>query len=67
MLHPIDLSHTNQDEDRAAPGTRGGWWAIFALVLLTALLVTAVVAFGGDSGEPPANPQPTEAPLYPNA
>jgi hypothetical protein len=69
MMHPIDVTNSHQDEDRSqeAPGTRGGWWAIFALVLVTALLVTAVIALGGDAGETPAQPQPTEAPLEPGA
>ena len=66
MMHPIDVTTSYQEDHGAAPGTRGGWWAIFALVLVIALLVTAVIALGGDTGEP-VQPEPTEAPSYPGA
>jgi hypothetical protein len=66
-MHPIDVTHSYRPEDRSqeTPGSRGGWWAIFALVLVTALLVTAVIALGDDVGENPTQPQPTEGPLDP--
>ena len=68
MMHPMDMTQIRpEDRRQEAPGTRGGWWAIFALVLVTALLVTAVIALGGNDGEAPSQPQPTEAPLDPGA
>lgn len=69
MMHPIDVTHDYREYERnhETPGTRGGWWALFALVLVIALLVTAVIALDGEAGETPAQPQPTEAPLDPGA
>ncbi|HET9259984.1 MAG TPA: hypothetical protein VFP42_07640 [Acidimicrobiia bacterium] len=69
MMHPIDVTPIHEQEHRSpdAPDTPGGWWAILALVLVTALLVTAVIVLGGDAGDTPAQPQPTEAPLEPGA
>lgn len=34
-----------EGESPPAPGTRAGWWAVFALVLVVALIVTVVIAF----------------------
>lgn len=65
MMHPIDLSDNRSRESNAA-ATGSGWWAILALVIVVALLVTAVIALSGDDvSETPVSPQPTEAPIDP--
>ena len=64
-MHPIDVtdSYQGEQQDLSGPPTGGGWWAVFALVLVVALLVTAVIALDGDAGATPdIQPQPTEAP-----
>jgi hypothetical protein len=64
-MHPGDL-RTIQQEHTSAPGTRTGWWGLVALVIVMALLVTAVISLSGDRPEgEPQGPQPTEAPLDP--
>jgi len=67
MMHPVGVSQW-QDHDEALAPARSGWWALVALVVIVALLVTAVVALsGGESAEEPVQPQPTEAPFDPGA
>ncbi len=69
MMHPIDTATTQEHEDYPSSSeVRAGWWAIVALVILVALLVTVVLVFSGDVSSPePRAPQPTEAPIDPGA
>ncbi|HEX6286568.1 MAG TPA: hypothetical protein VFZ80_03710 [Acidimicrobiia bacterium] len=66
MMHPIDTT-TIREHEADYPSSseiRTGWWAIVALMILVALLVTVVLVFSGDeSSSDPEAPQPTEAPL----
>ena len=67
MMHPTDTANQrDQDDIPASSEIRAGWWAVLALVIIVALLVTAVIAFSGDASAP-QQPQPTEAPVDPGA
>lgn len=69
MVHPIDTTTTREHGDYPRSSEiRAGWWAIVALMILVALLVTVVLVFSGDETSPePGAPQPTEAPVDPGA
>jgi len=69
MMHPIDTTTTRDPGDYPSSSElRAGWWAIVALMILVALLVTVVLVFSGDETSPePGAPQPTEAPVDPGA
>lgn len=69
MMHPVDTNPIREHEDvPSSSEIRAGWWAIVALMILVALLVTVVLVFSGDEDTPePGAPQPTEAPIDPGA
>jgi len=68
-MHPIDTDTIREYEEYPSSSEiRAGWWAILALMILAALLVTVVLVFSGDEISPqPGPPQPTEAPIDPGA
>jgi len=65
MMHQVDL--TGVEREAPAPGGTSVWWAVVALVIVAALLVTAVIALSGDEPVEGSTPQPTEAPLEPGS
>jgi hypothetical protein len=69
MMHPIDTAAIREHEDYpSSSDVIAGWWAILALMILVALLVTVVLVFSGDERSPePAAPHPTAAPIDPGA
>ena len=69
MMHPIDTTAIREHEEYPSSSEiKAGWWAIVALMILVALLVTVVLVFSGDETSPePLTPQPTEAPIDPGA
>ena len=65
MVHPIDVKRTRDDEV-STPGGRSGWWVLFGLLVLVALVVALVIGLsGGDAGQAPQTPPPSEAPANP--
>jgi hypothetical protein len=65
-MHPIDT--TSQQREASPSGFKTGWWALFALAVVMALLVTAMLSVADpDLGQTPEAPQPTEAPPDPGA
>lgn len=65
MMHQVDM--TAVETEAPAPGGTSVWWAVVALVIVAALLVTAVIALSGEAPSEPQSPQPTEAPLEPGS
>lgn len=63
-MHPTDLMTDRADDTTRV--SRTAWWALVALVVVLALLVTAVLTLSRSESElEPTAPQPTEAPLEP--
>jgi hypothetical protein len=65
MVHPIDVQRTNEREN-PTPGGRSGWMVLFGLLIVLAIAVALIIGLsGGDAGQAPQTPTPSEAPDNP--
>lgn len=67
-MQPIDTRPKERDFDYLDNARSGpSWGVLVAALLVVALLVGAVVVFGGNGSDGRQTPNPTEAPLDPGA
>jgi len=65
MVHPIDVQRTREGEN-PTPGGGSGWLVLFGLLVALALAVALIIGLtGGDAGQTPQTPTPSEAPANP--
>jgi hypothetical protein len=65
MVHPIDVQRTREGEN-PTPAGRSGWLVLFGLLILVALVVALIIGLsGGEAGQSPETPAPSEAPANP--
>ena len=65
MVHPIDVQRTSDDES-STPGRGSGWWVLFGLLIVVALVVALIIGLsGGQADQGPQTPTPSEAPANP--
>jgi hypothetical protein len=65
MVHPIDVQRTRDGENQTPVG-KSGWLVLFGLLVALALAVALIIGLsGGDTGQAPQTPTPSEAPANP--
>jgi len=65
MVHPIDVQRPRGREETTPEG-RSGWWALFGLLLVVAIVVVLIIGLSDEATrQAPQEQIPSEAPASP--